>query len=969
MTQDDKQEKQIKFQLGLCTLEAFTRQRAIQNIYWSLNEIKYIFHRLLSFVVFMADNGWYHGDIKPQNIVLCSREGQGAKDNQFILKMIDFGGAMNQFKIQRQRTPVFFNSFLRVKGKTEEQQRKMLRKYEDIFESQEERFVTETYTILRTLQYLFVLSEIAQDGDELNDVNNLFLLDLEENLGTSSTFYWNYRKRYQTEERILKLFDIMLNQMHIKSEEQPAFVEFIKLLKSEFLYGKYKNCSQIRELLQNQKVFPQDFQQKAFIQDDNNIVKTSIRQVLNCQPQIGVKKYNTDPFELLFLMDSYIPNRKVLSGQKNWDLNQFFEDFLKNEKQIFFFLNGEEGMGKTSFLRYFKTNYLEKRKKNKNFDPILDITLDKSLCQNQTDYTNRVATLVEIKLKELKTGQKLIVILDECDNLRLVPKQQTILQMKMQESLDEEQEEVKIDQQQQKGNNLTDQEQEQLDQISQKVQYTDILAPFRQFGLEKFKIVVASKFQDLKNFSSFIQDKQKARIGETYLQCVLQGFDQIQVEQYIQKYTNLMKRRKNYLVEEAAFFEDKQTYSRIIKENKLTDVCKNPLILRIALQVLPQLEQGILDSMLINAQSNAGILQKIKNRASLIKKGIQSKQILFKTFLKQLIIKKVAQLSVKEQFKIIGKVKQPNSHYNSQALVDLCVELIIEVNKKIAQLSFMFSRLPVSFQSLAKNKQILKMMQNPKYSEIFPGFKQIDAKYQLLMILECSPLQENGTGKKPNSQQNEQELQTTRYEFQYRFLLETLVAEQYIKEMQYLKDSISKDNAINISKGLIKKENYSQIFSNDSFVKMKSMLIRNKELNKEEDKGVLDLVKSQSQTYFSKYWKNIYNWNIMKTTEAKMFGNTSNIVAANSQLLNDDGEEIQSENIQQQQQYSSSQQPLQKTAKSLFNNKMLKGVMNTVSGAASTFPKINFNYDLSQITNLFNQDESSKNQVYNGEYE
>lgn len=79
-------------------------------------------------------------------------------------------------------------------------------------------------------------------------------------------------------------------------------------------------------------------------------------------------------------------------------------------------------MGKTSFLRYFKTNYLEKRKKNKNFDPILDITLDKNLCQNQTDYTNRVATLVEIKLKELKTGQKLIVILDECDNLRLVPK-------------------------------------------------------------------------------------------------------------------------------------------------------------------------------------------------------------------------------------------------------------------------------------------------------------------------------------------------------------------------------------------------------------------------------------------------------------------------------------------------------------------------------------------------------------------
>mgnify|MGYP003887651723 CR=1 FL=1 len=51
--------------MGLCTLKDFTLSRLKKNIPWQPEEILYITHTLLNFVVLMGKNKMYHGDIKP----------------------------------------------------------------------------------------------------------------------------------------------------------------------------------------------------------------------------------------------------------------------------------------------------------------------------------------------------------------------------------------------------------------------------------------------------------------------------------------------------------------------------------------------------------------------------------------------------------------------------------------------------------------------------------------------------------------------------------------------------------------------------------------------------------------------------------------------------------------------------------------------------------------------------------------
>lgn len=49
-----------------------------------------MFKRLVLFTIFMYENDYFHGDIKPMNIVLVLDK---EEQNQLDLKIIDFGGA------------------------------------------------------------------------------------------------------------------------------------------------------------------------------------------------------------------------------------------------------------------------------------------------------------------------------------------------------------------------------------------------------------------------------------------------------------------------------------------------------------------------------------------------------------------------------------------------------------------------------------------------------------------------------------------------------------------------------------------------------------------------------------------------------------------------------------------------------------------------------------------------------------
>ena len=54
----------------------------------------HVFIRLLDFILIMHDRGFYHSDIKPENITLFGVAGQV---NQYEAKVIDMGGVSYEY--------------------------------------------------------------------------------------------------------------------------------------------------------------------------------------------------------------------------------------------------------------------------------------------------------------------------------------------------------------------------------------------------------------------------------------------------------------------------------------------------------------------------------------------------------------------------------------------------------------------------------------------------------------------------------------------------------------------------------------------------------------------------------------------------------------------------------------------------------------------------------------------------------
>lgn len=143
----DDENNQLYYKLGLCSLKEFIDFRRENNIRWHYQEIYYIFSRLIRFVLFFLKKDYFHGDIKPVNIVLSRKSNLMTNLEIFI---IDFAGASNNWKSQSMITPVYFNSFKRKKY--------YFNQIPEFF-SKEERLKNEIFTIVRLIQNLILNSD------------------------------------------------------------------------------------------------------------------------------------------------------------------------------------------------------------------------------------------------------------------------------------------------------------------------------------------------------------------------------------------------------------------------------------------------------------------------------------------------------------------------------------------------------------------------------------------------------------------------------------------------------------------------------------------------------------------------------------------------------------------------------------------------------------------------------------------
>lgn len=51
-------------------MNEFIKRRFEEQIEWKMEELIYIYYRLIDFILFMYNRKYFHGDIKPSNLVL-----------------------------------------------------------------------------------------------------------------------------------------------------------------------------------------------------------------------------------------------------------------------------------------------------------------------------------------------------------------------------------------------------------------------------------------------------------------------------------------------------------------------------------------------------------------------------------------------------------------------------------------------------------------------------------------------------------------------------------------------------------------------------------------------------------------------------------------------------------------------------------------------------------------------------------
>ncbi|KRX01324.1 WD40-repeat-containing domain [Pseudocohnilembus persalinus] len=153
----------IYFKQGLCSLDAFVKKRCELNVRWGKDELIYIFMYLINFVFFMYENNYFHGDLKPQNIILEylsdlnesnvdfePQQTERIVNEQLQLKIIDFSGATDNFESQQSFTPLYFNNYNNVQK---------LVHFTPFFKSKNDRLKNEIYTVLRVFQSICVYGQ------------------------------------------------------------------------------------------------------------------------------------------------------------------------------------------------------------------------------------------------------------------------------------------------------------------------------------------------------------------------------------------------------------------------------------------------------------------------------------------------------------------------------------------------------------------------------------------------------------------------------------------------------------------------------------------------------------------------------------------------------------------------------------------------------------------------------------------
>lgn len=101
----DDEEKQLYYDIGICSLKEYNEYVVQQEEYLSFKELLYISKFLIEFVKNFANNEIYHSDIKPENLVMVRKQ-----DDKILIKVIDFGVASSNYEYVNGYTYNFFHS-------------------------------------------------------------------------------------------------------------------------------------------------------------------------------------------------------------------------------------------------------------------------------------------------------------------------------------------------------------------------------------------------------------------------------------------------------------------------------------------------------------------------------------------------------------------------------------------------------------------------------------------------------------------------------------------------------------------------------------------------------------------------------------------------------------------------------------------------------------------------------------------
>ncbi|KRW98388.1 WD40-repeat-containing domain [Pseudocohnilembus persalinus] len=547
---DDKNYS-LYYNLGLCTLKEFNEYRKKKQIKWKKKELLYIFKRLVEFVLLMNEYKYFHGDIKPMNIVLQEVE------EQLQVKVIDFAGSSQDWKFHSMITPLYFNHYKR---------KKYLINHPE-FESQQERLKNELYTVVRVFQ------DICVHNSGKKELKDLFSLGTDENKNLNI---------FQTEEKLNRLMEALKIEYQDLYQEKD-FQQFFDFIQNKMITEDY-DINELQTFIKNDKIFPQDEQS---IEDEGQICKNIIQDKLYNNKK---NKFDQDPMEELFKLETYqLPQCTVSeSSQQRHDLLDQVYQFFASQTQQIFIIYGDSGQGKASFLLYLK-----------------DKLQDLAGIQESKKFFN--LGVYYIKLIRLREVEKLKSYLNEIFN-RLEKNTGTLFLVEGYDEL-----------------------------LTPRV---DISTLFRLEEYPMNKLILTTRKEHLPQnqisqifqFHSQEKSNQSKNLNKSLSQirnkvslAYIALFDEQQIKEFIQTYIDIVSKKKYYYNVE--FYDTVEMYiKKLDLYPELRHIISIPLILRIALEVLPTIDKEIQAQEKLKTNKLTQIQLQLRNfqKYNLFKKFLQN---------------------------------------------------------------------------------------------------------------------------------------------------------------------------------------------------------------------------------------------------------------------------------------------------------------------------------------------------------